>query len=123
MRLKIKSCIAAIELLLESGDTAAIKASLAFYKKWLAYFQHERLIHLIVTAFFSLIAVICTLYTMFAATISGIFNVDLNLFIYALDMFFIIMSAAYIRHYYILENGVQRIYDLIDLLEGKVAGH
>ncbi|MDO4540866.1 MAG: hypothetical protein Q4B48_07215 [Syntrophomonadaceae bacterium] len=68
------------------------------------FFQHERLIHLIVTVTFALLA----LMSLFA----GMFAPSIPLFI--LIALLLILLIPYIRHYFILENGVQRLYSYYD---------
>lgn len=68
------------------------------------FFQHERLVHLIVTVFFALFTIIAILLTIFtgemaAAVLSGAFFV---------------LLVPYIAHYYFLENGVQKLYTYYD---------
>ena len=69
---------------------------------WILFFQHERLIHLIVT-FFTGIGTILFLFGSLYFSNIGI----LLLFIITLCLF-----IPYIFHYYYLENGVQKLYDL-----------
>ena len=72
----------------------------------IGFFQHERLIHLIVTVLFALLTGITALCGFFVAN-----PVLLTLF-FAL----LILLIPYIRHYYILENGVQKLYTYYDQL-------
>lgn len=71
------------------------------------FFQHERLIHLIVTALFALLAVL----TLFASLLIE------NILLLFLFLLFFVLLVPYIRHYYILENGVQKLYEYYDRLE------
>ena len=81
-------------------DTLLIKIS---------FFQHERLIHLLVTLFFSLFAIIFT----FISYYTNYYLMYLIAFIlYVIDIFYII-------HYYTLENGVQKLYKIFDKLNSK----
>ena len=66
------------------------------------FFQHERLIHLIVTALFALL----TILSLFASLLLPKQPVLL-----ALDIL-----IPYIFHYYRLENGVQKLYEYYDKL-------
>ncbi len=69
---------------------------------WILFFQHERLVHLIVT-FFTGIGTILFLLGFLAFE-----NIPLLLlFLITLCLF-----VPYIFHYYYLENGVQKLYDL-----------
>ncbi len=73
------------------------------------FFQHERLIHLIVTVLFALM----TIMTLIGMVIS--FHPSLVIFLLAL----MILLIPYISHYYLLENGVQKMYDQYDNLLQK----
>lgn len=68
------------------------------------FFQHERLIHLIVTVTFALLTMLSVL--------ASLFLVQIGLFI--LTILLVVLLVPYIRHYYILENGVQKLYEYYD---------
>ena len=72
----------------------------------ISFFQHERLIHLIVTVTFALLTVL----SIFA------FLVLTQIGLLVLSALLIILLVPYIRHYYILENGVQKLYTYYDRL-------
>ncbi len=76
-------------------------------KTKIMFFQHERLIHLIVTLFFSLFAIIF----MILGTLSYYF-----LIIFAILLVFVIF---YIYHYYFLEKKVQYLYTVYDKLKER----
>ena len=76
----------------------------------IAFFQHERLIHLLVTLAFALLEII-----VLVATIQG-FTVGLFLLAIAL----MVLLIPYIKHYYLLENEVQEMYRQYDKLMGKM---
>ena len=67
-------------------------------------YQHERLIHLLVTITFALLTFF-SLY--FLVTVPSIA-------IGILFIIFLIMLAFYIKHYYFLENNVQKLYKIYD---------
>lgn len=74
------------------------------YKKemlnYISFFQHERLIHLIVTFFVGISAIIFFIAMMY-------FNsIQLTLIFIILVLLFI----PYILHYYFLENSIQKLY-------------
>lgn len=73
-------------------------------------FQHERLIHLIVTVFVGLISILFLLFGIMLENITL-----LLLFYIALALF-----IPYILHYYFLENGVQKLYKQYELLKKEV---
>ncbi|MBO5266470.1 MAG: hypothetical protein J6B08_04155 [Ruminiclostridium sp.] len=66
------------------------------------FYQHERLIHLIVTMTFALMTVISFFMTM---SFGGIGTVLLSLL-------FLGLTIPYVMHYYFLENSVQELYKL-----------
>lgn len=68
------------------------------------FFQHERLIHLIVTVTFALLTVMAVL---------G-FVVTTQIGLLLLTVMLLVLLIPYIRHYYILENGVQKLYRYYD---------
>lgn len=72
----------------------------------IGFFQHERLIHLIVTVTFALLTV-ATLFISFFYQTFGL---------YLLILLFLVLLIPYIRHYYLLENGVQKLYEYYDKL-------
>ena len=72
----------------------------------ISFFQHERLIHLIVTAVFAIMTLIVLLYAL----------INTSLMIIILTGLFLILLVPYIRHHYILENGVQYMYKQYDKL-------
>lgn len=73
----------------------------------IGFFQHERLVHLIVTVVFAMLTML---------TLLGCFLVE-NICMYAMLLLFVVLLVPYIRHYYILENGVQKLYKYYDILE------
>ena len=76
------------------------------------FFQHERLIHLIVTCLFAVLA--------FAVFFALFFTMNAGLFV--LFAALLVLLVPYIRHYYILENGVQRMYKQYDRLRKLLRG-
>jgi hypothetical protein len=69
-----------------------------------SFFQHERLIHLIVTVTFALMEVIVMGLCVTA------FSPGLGL----LALLILVLLVPYVRHYYILENEVQKMYKQYD---------
>lgn len=72
----------------------------------ISFFQHERLIHLLVTLAFALF------------TLGGILAVFLTgeLCAIVLTVLFLVLLIPYIRHYYLLENEVQKMYAQYDYI-------
>lgn len=72
----------------------------------ISFFQHERLIHLIVTVTFAVLEMIAFAATMIAFTPM----------LAMLDILLLVLLIPYIRHYYILENETQKMYGQYDAL-------
>lgn len=72
-----------------------------------AFFQHERLIHLIVTALVAVLMVMC----LAIAVIAG--QSVMFLLVFGL----LVLLVPYLGHYYLLENEVQRMYGQYDKIE------
>ena len=88
---------------LTPGESDKAKAELLIQ---IQFFQHERLIYLIVTALFALLTVITLLANLFLT----------EPLILILSLLFLVLLVPYIRHYYLLENGVQKLYSYYDSL-------
>ena len=99
-----------LQFYLNYYETLTSKKSLTTAEQLLIqiqFFQHERLIHLIVTALFALL----TILSLFASLLLPKQPVLL-----ALDVLFLVLLIPYIFHYYRLENGVQKLYEYYDKL-------
>lgn len=70
----------------------------------IGFFQHERLIHLIVTVTFGILAILTLFFSFIYESVAS----------YLLLALLLILLVPYIRHYYILENGVQKLYEYYD---------
>ena len=65
----------------------------------ISLFQHERLVHLIVTVIFAILTMISIVAALMIC----------NPLLYALTLLFLVLLLPYIMHYYTLENEVQKI--------------
>lgn len=74
-----------------------------------SFFQHERLVHLIVTVTFAILEVIAIALCVTA------FSPAVGLLAIAL----LVLLIPYVRHYYILENEVQKMYTQYDRMLEK----
>lgn len=73
----------------------------------IGFFQHERLIHLIVTVLFAVLEFLSLMIVvLLQEPVSAL-----------LPLVVLILLVPYIRHYYILENEVQKMYAQYDELE------
>ncbi len=81
------------------------------------FFQHERLIHLIVTVIFALFAVL-SVGMAFLLMAWGTEGAGSWLLVVAA---FLALLIPYVRHYYILENEVQKMYAQYDVIIEKIS--
>ena len=92
---------------MQSAPEDRTRKVLAEFEKKISFFQHERLIHLIVTFFFALF-LLMEIYALFTlpfsyAPVCGV-----------LVALFFVLVVAYVFHYYFLENSVQQMYKMRD---------
>ena len=73
----------------------------------IGFFSHERLIHLLVTLFFGIFFLISLFITMTYT----------NIGLFLLTVLFLGLLIPYIKHYYFLENSVQKMYLIYNKLE------
>lgn len=112
MEKRLKKYLAMLERLTGNGETSgpidgeAIRRSREDLLVQIRFFQHERLVHLIVTVTFAILMVLSLLGCVFSPQPS----------LFALVILLLVLLVPYIRHYYILENGVQMLYVYYDNL-------
>lgn len=107
-----------IEAEMKDADREKTMDVLSEFETKIAYFQHERLIHLMVTLSFAafLLFEIFSLFILpYEFLIAGILLV----------LIFFGLTVGYVMHYYFLENSVQKMYHMRDeirsfLNSGKV---
>ena len=92
-----------------AGDGADWAGLARFHRMQIEYMQHERLIHLLVTLFFGL----CAMLTMFFFVLHPQVAVGILL------LLLLALVVPYIAHYYKLENGLQRWYHLANEIESR----
>lgn len=81
----------------------------------ISFFQHERLVHLIVTITFAILEMLSILGTLIIASMGN----DIIAML-VLTAFFLVLLIPYIKHYYILENEVQKMYRQYDEILKKL---
>ena len=74
------------------------------------FFQHERLIHLMVTMLFAILAILALILAYVSTKIATL----------ALFLVILILLIPYIKHYYLLENEVQKMYNQYDKILEKI---
>lgn len=90
----------------QPADPAYLRLLLELHTEQTRNFQHERLIHLHVTFFFATLLFACIICT----TIWPCWQFLL------LDIILLILLGFYIKHYFFLENTVQKLYPLTQQL-------
>ena len=88
---------------------------LQYHLHQISFFSHERLIHLIVTALFAILAV-GAFFAFYFTAAAGDFSWGLLL----LFLLLFVLLVPYIAHYYLLENGVQKMYRQYDELVKRI---
>ena len=103
----MKAAQAFIDNDMKESDEEKIRRVLAEFEVKIAYFQHERLIHLMVTLSFALFLLL-SIGSLF------IFPSEFILTAVILVAIFFVLTIAYVFHYYFLENSVQKMYHMRD---------
>ncbi|MBQ9383256.1 MAG: hypothetical protein IJT87_03380 [Ruminiclostridium sp.] len=101
MKKEIKAYLAEVELRIKSRDSIN-ERFLAELLTRIGFYQHERLIHLIVTMTFAIMTVLS--FFMLVTSYS--------LPVLLLSLLFLALVIPYISHYYFLENSTQKLYKL-----------
>lgn len=89
-----------------------LEALMEYHRRQIEFFQHERLVHLIVTVLFA-VCTIASLITSFATN---------SIAFIVLTVAFLCLLIPYISHYYFLENQTQALYDDFNELHIKLYG-
>jgi cytochrome b subunit of formate dehydrogenase len=87
-------------------DHERLRHLIVFHQQQTTAFQHERLIHLLVTFFFS---------GLLLCSIAGTLLLPSWPF-FALDVLLAVTLLFYIKHYFFLENRVQQLYPITEAL-------
>ena len=90
------------EMLNKNLNNEELKDLLFYHDKQIRWMQHERLVHLIVMLF------VC----FFTLLIFGFTLIKASMPVLLLAVIFMILSVAYLIHYFRLENRVQRWYGI-----------
>lgn len=98
------------EMLEKNLQKEALQELLEYHDKQIQWMQHERTVHLITMLFVCLFTLLCLGFTILIPALPGIL----------LCVLLITLTLAYIIHYYRLENGVQRWYELSNKIKSSV---
>lgn len=95
--------------------SATEKTKLAeIHRESVTNFQHERFIHLIITLFFAALAIVAVVATAFEICCTG-FMIEM-IPLYLLAAILVVLSFFYVKHYYYLENHIQKLYKYTKML-------
>jgi hypothetical protein len=97
---------------LAAGGSEGLAAVRDHHDRRVRDFQHERLIHLLVTLSVALFALLATGWALARPSLAA----------FLLAALLLGLTAAYVLHYFRLENGVQRLYGLSLRLDERLAG-
>lgn len=86
------------------SGSSELEEILAEHKDKIAFMQHERIVHFLVTMMFALIL----------SVFMGIVMFTENLAMLLLVTIILVLLGFYIKHYYFLENTVQKMYRVYD---------
>lgn len=86
------------------SEKAELDEIFAEHKDKISFMQHERIVHFLVTMMFAIILVIFISVLLFTE----------NIAILALVTIILVLLGFYIKHYYFLENTVQKMYVTYD---------
>lgn len=113
MTKQIKEYLEHLRLFLDGEHTREEYAQeLARLHVRIEFFSHERLIHLLVTLGFAIFFLISLFMTL---SVGGVG-------LYILTVLFLVLLIPYIKHYYFLENSVQKMYLIYNKLEQLSGG-
>lgn len=93
------------------------KELLEYHKEMVRCFQHERLVHLIITLFFVAVAIVALV---FSGICLGNLGNDFWVMwpLYLATAIVTGLAIAYVKYYHFLENHTQRLYDLTGVIAG-----
>ena len=95
---------------------------IAYHDEMVRNFQHERLIHLMVTLFFAIMMILFAFVSIVIfLEVPANLSTDEFLLLGAailVDLILLVTTLMYIRHYYRLENGIEYLYKFTAKLRG-----
>lgn len=109
MQEKLKDHIIKINNLLKEDKLKNKDSIIEEHLTQIQFYQHERFVHLLVTVFVGIVAILFFLFGLLLE----------NIMLLILFVLSLILFIPYIFHYYALENGVQKMYDQYWQLKDK----
>ena len=107
MKKELYNYIGEIDNILKSNKKYNYEEIIKTHLEKISFFQHERLVHLIVTVFYALF------------TILFLFLAIVNVYFWIVVFILLIFLFFYVIFYFRLENGVQYLYKQYDKLKEK----
>ncbi|MBQ3843153.1 MAG: hypothetical protein II820_10745 [Ruminiclostridium sp.] len=101
MKNEVKEYLSEVEIRLKDKD-GIDEVFLSEMLTRIGFYQHERLVHLIVTMTFAIMTVLAFFMLVTAYSLPALL----------LSLLFLGLVIPYIAHYYFLENSVQKLYKL-----------
>lgn len=98
------------ERLKNCNTIAGLEKLLAEHKDKIAFMQHERIVHFLVTMMFALVLTILICAFLFCEKFALLLLITI----------IIVLLGFYIKHYYFLENTVQEMYKVYDEILEKI---
>lgn len=108
MKKYVLALISQAEDLLKKADVT--RGDIDELERHIDYCRHERLVHLLVTLAFAIMTMITLVMCVFSCGIA----------VMLLLLLFAVMTAAYVWHYYFLENSVQKLYIISDKMHARL---
>ena len=99
----------------QCSDSGELDLIMAEHKDKIAFMQHERIVHFLVTFMFAMILCIFVAVLLFLDGTSMAAAIGVT----ALVVIILVLEAFYIKHYYFLENTVQKMYRVYDDILAK----
>lgn len=109
MNKKLKKYIKNIDVELNREKIQNVEEVIDIHFKQIQFFQHERLVHFLVTMLVTLLAFFSFLFCL----------ITFHPGVLVLFFIFILLDIPYLLYYYQLENGIQKLYEQYFLLVEK----
>lgn len=97
------------------SDKKELAEIMSEHKDKIAYMQHERIVHFLVTFMFAIVLCIFVAVLLFISNSGSAAAIG----VIALVVIVMVLEGFYIKHYYFLENTVQKMYKVYDEILAK----
>ena len=107
MKKSMKEYILKVDKMIKRKEVASIDEVINEHLIKISFYQHERLIHFLVTMLFAILTLVTFFYTLVSPTT----------LLLAMTLLLLCLLVPYIFHYYFLENDIQKMYKQYDRLK------